>query len=273
MSAFEEVHVGSMDPGRFRAVLGDRFDQIERGIVQARELFDGRVVWHVNSTARGGGVAELLQSLLAYTRGAGVDARWGVVGGDPEFFAVTKRLHNHLHGARGRRGDLGHAERAVYERTLAPPRRSSPSWCEPRRGLPPRSADGRDGRAATRDRRGGRLALPRRPRPAQRAGPRRLGLPSPLRGGRRRVRLLPSRGSSGITSTGADLARRAVDRRLLAEEPGARRGPCGRSCGARARRRSPAPRAELLAPGRDPGAGRPRAPSCTRRSACPKGRS
>ena len=44
-----------------------------------RELFDGRVVWNVNSTARGGGVAEMLVSLLAYARGAGIDARWVVI--------------------------------------------------------------------------------------------------------------------------------------------------------------------------------------------------
>ena len=61
------------------------------------------MVWNVNSTAQGGGVAEMLHSLLAYARGAGVDARWIVIAGDPEFFRVTKRLHNRLHGAAGRR--------------------------------------------------------------------------------------------------------------------------------------------------------------------------
>ena len=48
------------------------------------------VVWHVNSTAHGGGVAEMLQSLLAYARGAGVDARWLTIAGHEEFFRVTK---------------------------------------------------------------------------------------------------------------------------------------------------------------------------------------
>jgi trehalose synthase len=79
----------------------------------------GRVVWHVNSTARGGGVAEMLQSLLAYARGAGVDVRWAVIGGDEPFFRITKRLHNNLHGAPGDGGDLGEPERKAYERTLA----------------------------------------------------------------------------------------------------------------------------------------------------------
>ncbi len=49
---------------------------------RARQLgARGRAVWHVNSTARGGGVAEMLQSLLAYARGAGVDVRWLTIGG------------------------------------------------------------------------------------------------------------------------------------------------------------------------------------------------
>ena len=120
MAALEEVEVGALPVERFREVLGERFGEIDRGILRARELFDGRVVWHVNSTARGGGVAELLQSLLAYTRGAGVDARWGVISGDPDFFTVTKRLHNHLHGARGDGGELDEEAHRIYERSLAP---------------------------------------------------------------------------------------------------------------------------------------------------------
>ena len=100
-------------------MLGDEYARVEEALAEVGRLFSGRVVWHVNSTARGGGVAEMLQSLLAYTRGAGVDARWVTIGGDDEFFRVTKRIHNRLHGADGDGGDLGDAERAVYERILA----------------------------------------------------------------------------------------------------------------------------------------------------------
>jgi trehalose synthase len=120
VGAFEEIHVGSMDPERFRAVLGERFGEIELGMEDGRLLFQGRSIWHINSTARGGGVAELLQSLLAYVRGMGLDARWGVIHGDPEFFEVTKRIHNLLHGSAGDGGELGEAEREIYERALAP---------------------------------------------------------------------------------------------------------------------------------------------------------
>jgi trehalose synthase len=95
----------------------------------AREL-TGRVIWNVNSTARGGGVVELLRPLMGYSRGGGVDARWVVIGGEPEFFEVTKRLHNHLHGFKGDGQSLGPGEHAIYERTLAAAAASSCPCCE-----------------------------------------------------------------------------------------------------------------------------------------------
>jgi trehalose synthase len=61
----------------------------------------------------------MLKSLLAYSRGAGIDARWLVIGGDAEFFAITKRLHNRLHGARGDGGALDDAARVHYREVLA----------------------------------------------------------------------------------------------------------------------------------------------------------
>lgn len=96
-----------------------RGDQLLAMATRARAMIGDRVVWNVNSTAQGGGVAEMLQTLLAYARGAGVDTRWLVLRGDPEFFAITKRLHNVLHGEPGDGGTLGDAERAHYEAVLA----------------------------------------------------------------------------------------------------------------------------------------------------------
>src|SRR5437870_5970806 len=116
--ALTHVPVAPLPPDVFRELLGDRYEEIEDAIARGRELFDGRAVWHVNSTARGGGVAELLQSLLAYARGGGVDTRWVVVGGNPEFFQITKRIHNHLHGSAGDGGSLGKAEHKIYDDTL-----------------------------------------------------------------------------------------------------------------------------------------------------------
>jgi trehalose synthase len=74
---------------------------------------EGHRVWMVNSTSHGGGVAELLPPLLALLRELGVDANWLVMEtDDPEFFRLTKRLHNLIHG----QGDanLGEAERKLY---------------------------------------------------------------------------------------------------------------------------------------------------------------
>jgi trehalose synthase len=47
--------------------------------------FEGRVSWHVNTTSVGGGVAEMLRQHVAYGRGSGVDSRWVVISGGPEF--------------------------------------------------------------------------------------------------------------------------------------------------------------------------------------------
>ena len=84
----------------------------------ARTRLDGRIVWNVSATATGGGVAEMLQALLGYSTGAGIDARWLVLDGSPEFFQVTKRVHNLLHGFAGDGGPLGDAERRTYEAVM-----------------------------------------------------------------------------------------------------------------------------------------------------------
>jgi trehalose synthase len=116
-----QVEIAPLDIERFEDVLEpDRYEKLVDTVVRALELFDGRRVWNINSTARGGGVAEMLQSLLAYARGAGVDARWAVIEGNPEFFRITKRIHNHLHGSAGDGGELGAAEHEAYEHALEP---------------------------------------------------------------------------------------------------------------------------------------------------------
>ena len=58
----------------------------------------GRRVQHINSTAVGGGVAEILNRLIPLLRELGVDATWDVIRGGDAFFAVTKTIHNALHG-------------------------------------------------------------------------------------------------------------------------------------------------------------------------------
>src|SRR5438445_12458700 len=98
VSALTSVPIGSLSFDRFEPILpAERYRQLLEAADQARELFAGRRVWNVNSTARGGGVAEMLVSLLAYAHGAGVDAHWIVISGNDPFFTLTKRIHNNLH--------------------------------------------------------------------------------------------------------------------------------------------------------------------------------
>jgi trehalose synthase len=118
-SILTQVVVGSFRAERFQEVLPeDDYGNFAAAMTRAREELKGRVIWNINSTASGGGVAEMLRSLLAYARGLGVDARWVVIKGDPDFFRTTKRIHNNLHGATGDGGELGDAERALYLATL-----------------------------------------------------------------------------------------------------------------------------------------------------------
>ncbi len=94
----------------------ERFEAVAEA---AQVALDGHTVLNINSTAVGGGVAEMLQTLLAYVRGAGINTRWLVIEGDRDFFTVTKRIHNGLYGLAGDGGPLGRHERAHYERVLA----------------------------------------------------------------------------------------------------------------------------------------------------------
>ncbi|HOU37056.1 MAG TPA: glycosyl transferase family 1, partial [Candidatus Omnitrophota bacterium] len=59
----------------------------------------GKVIRNINSTAVGGGVAEILNRMVPFLQELGIDAHWDVIKGGERFFAVTKKIHNALHGA------------------------------------------------------------------------------------------------------------------------------------------------------------------------------
>ena len=91
----QHVNVGSK-------VLGDYASLATRGLMdQIRELAEplaGKRVLHLSATAFGGGVAEILYTLVPLMRDAGLDAEWRIIYGQDEFFDVTKTIHNALQG-------------------------------------------------------------------------------------------------------------------------------------------------------------------------------
>ena len=58
----------------------------------------GKIVQNINSTFSGGGVAEILNRMIPLLKELGVDARWNIIQGNNDFFKVTKKFHNALHG-------------------------------------------------------------------------------------------------------------------------------------------------------------------------------
>ena len=92
----QEVPLGSES-------LTDYTHLVGRDLVESiRELsapLEGKKVLHVSATAFGGGVSEILYTLVPLMRDIGIDAHWQVILGREEFFNVTKLMHNSLQGA------------------------------------------------------------------------------------------------------------------------------------------------------------------------------
>lgn len=81
----------------YREIVGDEvISEIHR---RARKLY-GKHILHINSTYQGGGVAEMLSSLIPLMNDVGMDVGWVILHGEPDFFTVTKKFHNALHGER-----------------------------------------------------------------------------------------------------------------------------------------------------------------------------
>ncbi|MBD3281764.1 glycosyltransferase [Candidatus Uhrbacteria bacterium] len=87
--------------------------QSVKDIQESQTKLKGLNVLHVNATAQGGGVAELLHSQVAFERSAGINSRWLAMRAPKKFFAITKKIHNLLQGSRGR---LTQEEKKYYLR-------------------------------------------------------------------------------------------------------------------------------------------------------------
>jgi trehalose synthase len=119
VSLVESVKVERRPVAQLRTVIGDEREQRLLGAADLfRSRLDGRTIWNVSSTAVGGGVAEMLQTLIGYAEDLDIPVRWNVITGDAEFFVITKRLHNQIHGeAAG--GPLSRGDAEHYDRMLA----------------------------------------------------------------------------------------------------------------------------------------------------------
>jgi len=106
----------------YAALLGQA--EIDELRLLAKPLH-GRAVEMINSTAVGGGVAEILNRLVPLTGELGIKIRWDVMTGGDAFFRVTKAFHNALHGA------PYHAEAQDFEVFLATNERGAEAEWQP----------------------------------------------------------------------------------------------------------------------------------------------
>ena len=119
MSLVHAVEVPRRPVSLLEPVIGaSRYELLARGANLVRHMLAGRTIWNVNSTAAGGGVAEMLQVLVGYVQDLDIAIGWLVITGDAGFFAITKRLHNQIHGSMSG-APLGAAEAGHYAQMLA----------------------------------------------------------------------------------------------------------------------------------------------------------
>jgi trehalose synthase len=92
----------------YAEIIGEKRYEHLRALAKAAA---GRSMLHINATAYGGGVAEILQNLVPLLRDAGVDAHWAVLDAPPAFYDITKKIHNALQGMKL---DLSDTEKKLF---------------------------------------------------------------------------------------------------------------------------------------------------------------
>lgn len=77
MSLITAVPCHRLPIARLAAVIGaQRYARLRAGAAELRETLAGRIIWNVNSTASGGGVAEMLQTMVGYVDDLDIAVRW-----------------------------------------------------------------------------------------------------------------------------------------------------------------------------------------------------
>jgi trehalose synthase len=89
-------------------------EAVERILNKAKPLRDFHIV-HVNSTYYGGGVAEILSSLILLFNSIGIKTGWRIIQGSPDFFSITKKVHNALQGSEI---NLSKKKKIIYESVI-----------------------------------------------------------------------------------------------------------------------------------------------------------
>jgi trehalose synthase len=113
VSLVESVEVAPRPVAALQRVIGpERYGRLVQVAEQFRKRMAERTIWNVSSRPVNGRAADMLQVLMGYAQDLGIPVRWRVISGDAEFFVITSRLHDQIHGeaAGGRltRADAGH---------------------------------------------------------------------------------------------------------------------------------------------------------------------
>ncbi len=106
----QQVNLGARSLADYTHVVGRPLVEEIRGLA---ESLQGKQVLHLSATAFGGGVSEILYTLVPLMRDVGIDAHWQVILGREEFFNVTKLMHNSLQGAPD---GLSEGQKETYDR-------------------------------------------------------------------------------------------------------------------------------------------------------------
>lgn len=104
----DHVDVGPRALSAYTHIIGE---EVVEEIRELAEPLRGARIAHINATTYGGGVSELLRSIVPLYRGLGIQADWKLISARPEFFNVTKDVHNALQGGSCR---LTRAARETY---------------------------------------------------------------------------------------------------------------------------------------------------------------
>jgi trehalose synthase len=112
-----KIKTGSQKINKYKKIISP---SLLKEINSLSEKLKGLKVIHINSTPEGGGVAEILKSLVPLMKGSGLKTSWHTIPPEKEFFNITKTIHNTLQGGKEsmhnsfKRGYLDYMEKVSF---------------------------------------------------------------------------------------------------------------------------------------------------------------